>query len=289
MEFFKIIQKGYKIYIFKNNYKLEIYIKDDKKEEKVRNKFKNIQFNFQDNFNEFSSNFEDFVKQMKDKNLIITLEKIFDISKTYIKYLNFKILKKDLNEAKEIISTKIYALNIEYYLTKGANHKRINKFPFFTYIKKDYFNIEYIIDLLYEENILQIYDIDEYKYFNNELGCFIDIKDENIEIKEKLILEFHISEKKNIIKYNLNQIKKYFDEEIITMKNRIKKFLNIITKYDLIFLYASPIIKNEYFEEFDAPISYMEETREIIKLMNYNGKKLNLKFECANDKIFEDI
>ena len=289
MECFKIIQNNYKIYFFQSHFYLNINIKVQKKEEKAVNKFKPFEINLRDNFNDFSSNFEDFIKHIKEKNIIILLEEILDINKILIKYLNFKLIKKDSNETKELISKKIYALNIEYYLTKNSNHKRINSLPFLAHIKNDFFNIEDIIDLLYEENILQIYNIDEYKYFNNELGCFIDIKDDYIKIKEKLILEFHISGRKNIIKYNLNQTKKYFDEEIITMKYRIKEFLDIITKYDLIFLYASPIIKNENFEELNAPISYMEETREIIKLMNYNGKKLNLKFECANDKIFEDI
>ena len=59
--------------------------------------------------------------------------------------------------------------------------------------------------------------------------------------------------------------------------------------YDLIFLYASKINKNEYYKEFNAPISYMEEIRKIIKLMNYNDKKLNLKFECASETTFKDI
>ena len=67
-------------------------------------------------------------------------------------------------------------------MTKGPNHKRINSFPFFTYIKKDYFNLEDIINIMSEEDLLQIYDFDEYKYFNDKLGCFVDVKNENIKI-----------------------------------------------------------------------------------------------------------
>ena len=73
------------------------------------------------------------------------------------------------------------------------------------------------------------------------------------------------------------------------MNNRINKFLDKMTKYDLIFLYAAPIIKNEYFEEFDSPISYVKEIRKIIKLMNNKEPKINLKCECVGDKIFKDI
>ena len=291
MELFKVFQKGYNIHIFKTDYFLNIYIKCGKKNEREIDaiKFKSLQVNFQNDFNEYSSNFDNLIKEIKGKNIIIILDEIFDAKRKYIKYLNFKLQKKNSNEVKEIISKKIYALNIEYYLTKGSKHKRINSFPFLSYIKKDYFNIEDIIDLINEENLLKIYNIDEYKYFNNELGCYIDIEEENIKVKKKIILEFHVSEKKNIIYYYLNQIKKYFHAELGKLKNRIRKISDIETKYDLIFLYASPIIKNEYYKEFDAPISYRKEIRKIVKLMNNYGKKLNLKFECANDKIFEDI
>ena len=293
MESFKLFQKGYKIHIFKNNYFLNVYVKNEKKKERGKNiiKFKPLQINFEKIFNEYLSNFEDLINEIKQKNILILLDEIYDTNKKYIKYLNFKLLKKVLNsnETKEIISKKIYVLNIEYYLTKDSNHKRIYNFPFFSYIKKDYFNIDDIIDLIKKEDLLQFYYIDEYKYYNKELGCFIDIKDDNIEIIEKIILEFHISKRNNIIHYNLNQMKKYYDEEIIKLKKRINKIIDKETEYDIIFLYALPIIKNENYEEYDSPISYREEIRKIIKLMNNCEKKLNLKFECINKKIFEDI
>ena len=289
MDFFKIIEKGYNIYILGNDSYLKIYVKNANKKEKYETSFKPLRINFKDYFTDYFSNFDDLIQKIKNKNIIATLEEKFDINKTYIKYLNFKLLKNVSNETNEIISKKIYVLNIEYYLTESFNHKRINSHPFISLITKDYFNLEDIIDLINEEDLLQIYNIDEYKYFNNELGCFIDIKDENIEIKEKLILEFHISERKDIIKYNLNQTKIYLEEEFRKIKNRNHYILDFAIKYDLVFLYASPIIKNEYYEESDAPISYMDEIRKIIKLMNNNKKKLNLKFECANDKNFADI
>ena len=289
MESVKIIQNGYKILIFPSNYFLKISIKSENEKGKNRIKFISSKISFQDSFNKYTSNFEELIKQLKDKTIIVTLEEIFDAGKTYIKYLNIKLLKNDSNKKKEIISKKIYALNIEYYLTKGPNHKRINSFPFFTYIKKDYFNLEDIINIMSEEDLLQIYDFDEYKYFNYKFGCFVDIKNENIKMEEKLIIELHISERKNIIRYYLNQNRKYFNEEIIRVKDKIYIYLDLVTKYDIIFLYASPIIKNESFKEFNAQISYISEIRNIIRLMENYGKKLNLKFECADDKILEDI
>ena len=240
------------------------------------------------NFNKYFSKLENLIQLKENKNIIVIIEEVFHANKIYLKHLNLTLSKKESNEVKEIISKKIYVLNIEYYLTKGFNHERINSIPFLSYINNDYFNKDDIINLINKENLLQIYNIDEYRYFNDELGCFVDIKNETIEIKEKNIFEFHISDKKKI-NYNLNQIKKYFDEEIFKMKYRINKFLDILMNYDLIFLYASPIIKNEYYKEFNAPISYMEEIRKIIKLMNYNDKKLNLKFEYTSETTFKDI
>ena len=157
MELFKTTQNGYKIYIFKNDCFLNIYVRGDKKEEKDGNKFKLIQINLKDNFNEYLLNFEEFIKNIKEKNIEVELEEILSANKTYIKYLYFKLLKQDSDEKKEIISKKIYVLNVKYYLTKGANHKRINSIPFTTYIKKDYFNIEDITFLTIYASISKIF------------------------------------------------------------------------------------------------------------------------------------
>ena len=287
MEFIKIVQNGYIIIFYQDNSLLKVNIKNGK--QKVGIRFKPFQLRFNDYLKECFANLEEFKNKIKYKKIILIIEEALNIDKTYIKYLNFRLIDKERNESKEIFSKKIYVLNVEYYLTKGIVNEKINSNPFFTYIKKDYFNIEDLMDLFDKENLLNIYDIDSIKYFNKELGSFVNIKDGNIEIKEKLILELHIKERKNVLLYNLNQIKKYLYKEIITIKNRFNNLSDQLTKYDLIYLYASPIIKGETFEEFNAPISYLEEIRIILKLMNNNKKKLNCKFECANDKILNHI
>ena len=289
MEYIKIFLQNYKIRLFQTNYYLNIYINDEKDNKKNSFKFKPIQIRFKESFKEHFSNFECLIKEIKEKNITINIEEFFDKDKKYIKYLEFKLLKNDVNESKEIISKKIYALNIQYYLTKGSNHKRMNSFPFLTYIKKDYINIGDVINLIEEEDFYKIYNVDIYKYYNNELGSFIDINDEEIKIKGKLILEFHISERKNIFYIYLTQIKNYFYEQITKMKKVTNKYLDVMTNYDLIFLYASPIIKNENYEEFHAPISYLKEIRKILQIINKNKKKLICKFECADNKIFQEV
>ena len=137
------------------------------------------------------------------------------------------------------------------------------------------------------ENILSRYIINDYKYFNNEKRVFQTIENENIKVDEKLILEIHIYEKKNIFCTNLKWIKKYIENEIIKIKNKVNKLSDISKKYDLIYLYASPIIPNGNSEE--SPIKYMEEIRIILELMKNNKKRFNCKFECMNENILEDV
>ena len=74
--------------------------------------------------------------------------------------------------------------------------KELILYPFYHFSKKDIFNIEDVIDLINKEDLFQIYDIDEYKYFNEELGYFVYIKGNNIKRKKRIILEFHISKEK---------------------------------------------------------------------------------------------
>ena len=207
----------------------------------------------------------------------------------HVKYLDIKLINKNTNEAIELNPIKIYALNIEYYLTKGANHEKMKLKPFYYYIEKDSYNLEDIIELIDKEDILSKYNIDSFKYYNNEKKVFEDIKNKNIEVKEKNILEFHINGEKNNLINNINWTRKYLNEEIIKIKNKINKILDKVTKYDLIYLYASPIIENENYNESKVPISYSEEIKIIIELMKNKGKQFNCKFECAYEEILRDI
>ena len=87
------------------------------------------------------------------------------------------------------------------------------------------------------------------------------------------------------LKYKNN----YYTNEIIKIRNRINKYTNIIKKYDLIYLYASPVVSDDNYSEYNAPISYMEEIRHIMNIMENSGKKFNCKFECADDEALRDV
>ena len=177
MESVVIIQEGYTICFFQNNLCLNIYIKDGKEKEKDNYKFKPLKMKYKDGYKKYFSNFEILIEQIKNKIIKINMKEILGSNKKYIKYINLTLFKDESNELKEIISKKIYLFNVEYYLTEGSNNLRINSIPFYACIKKDYFNIEDILDLIDEEDLLNIYNIDEYKYFNHKLGAFVDIKE----------------------------------------------------------------------------------------------------------------
>ena len=182
---------------------------------------------------------------------------------------------------------------MEYYITKGLCHKRINTNPFLSYLTKESFCKEDILELIDKDKVLSEYIIDDYKYFNDEKKIFQKIKNKDIKIGIKLILEFHISYRKksygDIFCINLKWAKKFFENEITKIKNKINKLSDSSKNYDLIYLYASPIILDETFTESKSPISYMNEIRIILELLKNNKKQFNCKFECINEYILEDV
>ena len=81
----------------------------------------------------------------------------------------------------------------------------------------------------------------------------------------------------------------YYIDELIKIKNKINHYSDFQENYDLIYLYASPVIENEDYKEHGALISYPEEIKVIIESMNNTGKKFKCKFECLNEDVLKDI
>ena len=288
MEYFSIKTAGYLIYFIYNEYILKINIKHNTNKVLKFIPIKNI---LDDNRKNISS-FKDIIKKIDKQIIQIEIEE--HLSST-IKYLQLSLVNKNifLERPKALMSNKIYVFNVEYYITKGLCHKRINKNPFLSYLTKEYFCKEDILELIDKDKVLSEYIIDDYKYFNDEKKIFQKIKNEDIKIGEKLILEFHISYRKkscgDIFCINLKWAKKYFENEITKIKNKINKLSDSSKNYDLIYLYASPIILDETFTESKSPISYMNEIRIILELLKNNKKQFNCKFECINENILEDV
>ena len=295
MESIRFNLEGYKILFFQKNSFLSIYIQGKNGKVKDNIKFKSIQLRYDDKFKDHFNNFKDLIKHINDKTIAIIIKEEYFQSpkslineKSYLKCLNIEL--KNEKEQKVIFSKRIYPLNVEYYLVKGSNKIRENLQPFYSFVKKNDFNLEDIKELLDKENLLSKYNIDSYKYYNEEKGVFEEIQNKNIQIKNKIILEFHINKIKNYLIINKNWVQNFLKEEIIKIKNMINKLSDKATKYDLIYLYASPIIQNDgHYTESVTPISYMEEIRIILNLMKNKKSKFKCKFECINDKVLRNI
>ena len=221
-----------------------------------------------------SNNKEDF------KSCKYAIEKVDD-NKDEINYF-IKFIQGD----KVIHKEKIYLLNVKYYLT-GPCNKRINKKPFYSYIEKRAFNLEDINALLKREKIDDIYKIDPIKikkkgekYFEN-----MSNKEYFIDENEFVILELHykkLKEKENLINI--------YNKEIMKIYNKINKDSENVKKYDLIYLYAAPLVKDDSGKSSKfSKISYREEIKIIIDIMKKKKKQFKCLFQCLSVDVLRDV
>ena len=284
MEDFAIFtQNDYKIILYANNDLLNIYINNTATTGSERTEFLSAQERLKDSFKKYFKDFKDLIQKINQREFNINPN---IPQSTNIKYLHIKILDRDNIE---VFSKKIFAVNVKYYLVKGPNNERMNLAPYSSLIEKDYININIITDFIYQENLLNSYIIDGFRYKDELTASFKSIGKENIKINDIIYLEFHIGGKKDYIMAELKYKNNYYTNEIIKIRNRINQYTNIIKKYDLIYLYASPVVSDDNYSEYNAPISYMEEIRHIMNIMENSGKKFNCKFECADDEVLRDV
>ena len=311
MEVFKYESKlGYKIIFYYDKSNLNISIVDKIKFGGKKNIFSQVHLRYKDNYNHYNkyiSDFTDLINKIKanENEIDINLEEKTNFEPTRekdgkalekkeniknIRYLILKIVKITINEeikSKVFIEQNIYILNVEYYLTSGPDNKRKNSFPFYSYLEKNEFNSDDIEKFIEKEEILHFYDIDCCRYYNRDKNAFQIITSETIPIKGKLIIEFHFNKILNNCLANLKLIQKYMNDKLENLKNKINKYSEITKKYDLIFLYASPILNKD--KEFNECIEYTKEIRNIIHLMKNRRKKFNCIFECAGFDIFSEV
>ena len=261
------------------------------KEENANQKeFMPLQLIFKNKYEDYISNFIKLINEIKNQTIIICIEE--KIGKNYLE-IKFQRKKKD-NQDEIIISEKIYSLNIEYYLTKGPNNERLYPEPFSSYILKRTINLKEIPELFEREKISDCYIIDNIRYFNQAKKAFQKLKQNRIPIRNKIILEFHIAKERNALIKNIKWTKAYYNEEFKKITKRLNKFTDKISKYDFIYLYASPIVEvnesnNNTMSEFDSPISYFKEIKCIFDIIRKSNKKFNCKFECADENTFKEV
>ena len=177
-----------------------------------------------------------------------------------------------------------------YQLTVGPFHKKISEDLFFTTFNDENYNLDKIKDILTKDKI-DINNIDEYYYYDNDKNGYViiqSLKEYKKPSKGKFLLELHC--KRN------NPILSKLDDYNVNLKFKYKKALNKIEKinklrneekYDLIFLYASPIKEDKESEAFIS-INYRLEMKKIQKVMIKSKKEFNCLFECANERIFRN-
>lgn len=173
---------------------------------------------------------------------------------------------------------------VKYYFSSDASNKKISIFPFLIKTEKKYLDLSSIQKLL-EEDEVDLSTIDSYKYFNEEKGGYVKIKpNESYQVISNLTLLLHLKEEvdNEIIELDekLTKIEKSKEEIIkpvtFVNKNNIKK--------DLIYLYASPIVKrikgnSGTFTDFNESIDYQGEIENICKAINNSERKIN--FNCV--------
>ena len=290
METYDIIKNRYKILFLYSETLLNIYIRDIGLKGKNKINFMNIDLALDESLRKYFTNFSDLINQIKEGKIMIKINcdtnPIFFNAKNY----EFQLIEDKMNGKKIILSRIIYIFNVEYYLTKGANYEIINKKPFFSYLKSNYFNLEDILRLIEKEKISCHYKVDDIKYYDRDEKLFKKIKDdENIYFEEKLILQFHIKKLKNVFITNIKGIQTYYNKAIKKIYKNLTNYSDIVHKYDLIYLYASPIIKDCQYTESKSPISYKEEIRIILDLMTMKNKKYKCKFECTDVNVLKHI
>ena len=284
---FEINVDIYKIsFLYDNNF-LVIKINDIKDKNKI---FKRIQIKFGEN-NENNLNYNEFTKlidelRKPDVNTCPCNDSIRVYQKEGKKYLSILINNNENNPKR--IEKEIELLNVKYYLTTGMDNKRINETPFYSHLDKEEFNLADIKKLLEQENLDKTYDIDSFR-MKNQYGFYEKIGYNNCKINNSLLeLELHC----NYIKDNslLTQIKtdEPYTNKIMDLKERLNKYSQNVTNYDIIYLFASSIVKNDN-DEDDKPISYREEIEIIINAMNKKKKKFNCLFECISYDVLKDI
>ena len=260
-------------------------------ENNSKEKYKSIQIEFKDD-NEDNLKFSEFdkiIQELKKEQVAFPCYcsdsiKINQKEKGR-KYISFIITKED-NSVKKI-EKEIQLLNVKYYLTIGSDNKRLNDSPYYTYLEKDEFNLNDIKKLIEKENLSDIYEIDSYK-MKNQYGYFEKIGYENSKILNSgLILELHCNAIRKQPISNVIEKEENYTKEIFKLKEDLNKYSQNVINYDLIYLYASPIVSKG--QEEENPISYREEIEIILNIMKKKEKKFNCLFECIGSKTLKEI
>ena len=189
-------------------------------------------------------------------------------------------------------------LIILYYVTSGPKHERMYegrplsaRYPLKN--NNNNINLKLIKEILEKEKI-NIFLIDDFRYYNKSKDGFIKIKESSlifIKPNEQLYLQIHLKEEKNS---DIIEIEKYYKKikskisqlEQINSSNLLKKN----KKIDFFYLYASPIVsmdkRKENYNELTKHINYREEMKNLVHVFDKPKNEFICFFECGTENKF---
>ena len=213
---------------------------------------------------------------------------------------------------------------IEYYFTSGTSHFQLNKkSPFIceASFPQHVFTLSDIISTLQEDKI-DISIIDSYKYYSEHKNGYIKIDSEKrYPTQKKLKLLLHIQDQhdnelqdiesqiasiENMIELNssffhtshsmqsLASFKYDFISNNNNNNNQLQQTQYTTNQLDLMYLYASPIVKcvknsnsNSYCE-FTEQLDYQGEIDKILNIITESKKAFNAEFKATDFETFID-
>ena len=270
---------------------VQITQKTENNEKNPRKRYKNTIYPLENlkSFEHLKNN--EAFQELSDLSEIINKLEEKDIQLNEELYNLFLIIRLPYADD-SFIYINIEQLNVEYYLTKGPKHIRIKEKPFYSSLNDQNFDIKKIKEMLDKEKIINQFSIDNYRYYDEDLKGFITLnKLRNYKTpKNTLILELHISGNFDSFKSKLETINCNLYNKIKNIKHRKNVNKQMTKEYDLIFLYASPLLNSSGQEsESIKPINYRKEIKEIVNSFNKTGYSYNILFECANERLFTDV
>lgn len=197
---------------------------------------------------------------------------------------------------------------IKYFYTSGPAHKKVNTSPFVTetsYQKKT-FTLQKLIAILQDIEI-DTSTIESFKYYNEEKEGFITLDfDKTYTTVPILILLLQVRDETDKDSISIDGNDPFIDrnssgipmmpfesESAISFKFDLSRQPSAIDfQPDLIYLYASPIVKNmvyrDAFTDFSEMIDYQGEIEKIVDSIMQTKKNFTAAFEPCDFETFVD-
>ena len=189
---------------------------------------------------------------------------------------------------------------LKYFYTSGTSHMKVNTTPYVIEITnpKRQFTLAKITNLL-QENDVDTSKIDSYKYYSDDKGGYIKMHHDRTYLSQSVVTLFlHLKEEKDIDDdLDIDDDNQLMISPLCSSSSfRFDISRQTANEFqpDLIYLYASPIVKkmmySSRFSDFNEQIDYQGEIEKIVDSINQAKKNFTAIFEpCDLDTFTEAI